>query len=402
MTRVSLSPNLFAPATEFRPICTYNLGTRHANRVAVRHSVPKTKIVAAFGKRAAPGADLAGPDATFEFAEETAVAVKAPPTGRRLDSRRMAGGLVLGVVAIALVTAGVYWKDRWPLPAAAAQGSLRIESDPPGAEVRLNGTTRGLTPVSVSVPPGSYSLTVQHGQSVKELPVAVTSGATTVHHITWADTPAIAAETGSLMVATDPPGSEVNVDGQNRGVAPLTLRDLSVGQHRIVVRSRGTTYTRTVQIEAGATASLFFGGTATAAPGAIAIASPVSLQVFEDSRLIGTSDMDRIVLPPGEHFLELAADSVGFRATRTVRVTAGQTVALSVDLPRAPLSINAVPWAEVFIDGVRVGETPIGNLPQTVGSHEILFRHPQLGERKMTTLVTTKESNRISIDMRQR
>jgi hypothetical protein len=169
------------------------------------------------------------------------------------------------------------------------------------------------------------------------------------------------------------------------------------------VRAGGTTHTRTVQIEAGTTASLFFGGTqATAVPGSIAIASPVPVQVFENKRLIGTSDMDRIMLPVGEHVLELAADAVGYRATRTVRVTAGQTVALAADLPRAPLSINAIPWAEVFIDGTRVGETPLGNLPQTLGPHEIVFRHPQLGERRSNVMVTLKETARISIDMRQR
>jgi hypothetical protein len=70
-------------------------------------------------------------------------------------------------------------------------------------------------------------------------------------------------------------------------------------------------------------------------------------------------------------------------------------------LPRAPLSINAIPWAEVFIDGTRVGETPLGNLPQTLGAHEIVFRHPQLGERRLSIVVTTKDKNRISVDMRQ-
>ncbi len=289
------------------------------------------------------------------------------------------------------------------VPAAAAGGSLRIESDPAGAQVRLNGEVKGTTPVSLSMPAGSYSLTVQHGSSVREMPVSVTNGATTVHHITWADTPSAApAETGNLSVATDPPGSDVAIDGEPRGIAPLTLRNLPVGQHRVVVRARGTTYTRTVQIEAGATASLFFGGTQAAVPGSITIESAVPVRVFEEQRLIGTSDMDRITLPAGEHVIELAADSIGFRATRTVRVTAGQTVALSVDLPRAPVSINAVPWAEVFIDGTRVGETPLGNLLQTLGSHEIVFRHPQLGERRVNTLVSLKETNRISVDMRQR
>jgi hypothetical protein len=135
----------------------------------------------------------------------------------------------------------------------------------------------------------------------------------------------------------------------------------------VIVRARGTTYTRTVQIEAGSTASLFIGGSQPALPGSIAISSPISVQIFENRRLIGTSEMDRIMLPAGDHELELVSDAIGFRATRTVRVSAGQTSALSVDLPRAPVSINAAPWAEVFIDGTRVGETPLGNIAQTLG-----------------------------------
>jgi hypothetical protein len=298
----------------------------------------------------------------------------------------------------------VYWKDKWlPTASAAGDGSLRIESEPAGAEVRLNGAVRGTTPLSLTAPAGQYTLTVQQGTNVKQLPVSITSGAVTVHHFAWSETaPTVAVETGNLSVATDPPGSDVAVDGEERGVSPITLRNLPIGQHRVVVRARGTTYTRTVQIEAGATASLFIGGSQAAVPGSITIASTIPIQVFEDGRLIGTSDMDRIMLPAGEHVFEFAAETIGFRATRTVRVTAGQTAAISVDLPRAPVSINAVPWAEVFIDGTRVGETPLANVQLTLGPHEVLFRHPQLGERRMNMLVTLKENNRLSIDMRQR
>lgn len=370
----------------------------------VRTSVPKTKIVAAFGKRVpgqGPATELV--DATHEFATESAVALKEPDRGSKRPSTRLIVGSVLGVLVLGLIAAGVYWKDRWPLVAGAAAGSLRIESDPIGAEVRLNGAVRGVTPLALSVPAGNYTLTVQHGSNSKDMPVSVTNGASTVYHIALGDTPrAPAAETGSLTVATDPAGSEVIVDGESRGLAPLTLQNLSVGQHRVLVRARGTTYTRTVQIDAGTTATLFVGGNQAAVPGSITIESPVSVQVFEDQRLIGTSDMDRIMLPAGEHFLELVAETVGFRTTRTVRVTAGQTAALSVELPRAPVSINALPWAEVFIDGTRVGETPLGNLPQTLGPHEIVFRHPQLGERKVNAFVTMKETTRVSVDMRQR
>ena len=373
--------------------------------VFVVPSAPKTKIVAAFRKRPSNVVDIGTTDATFEFAAETPD-TPVSRTAVRTDRGRLVAGSSLVVVVIALITAGVYWKDRWQLPAAAAGGSLRIESDPPGAEVRLNGTAKGITPLSLSMPAGSYSLAVQRGSSIKELPVSITNGATTIHHITWADPAAptsAAAEVGNLSITTEPSGSEVVVDGQLRGNAPITLSDLPVGQHRVVVRANGTTHTRTVQVEAGATASLFFGGSTqvAAVPGSIAIASPVPVQIFEDRRLIGTSDMDRILLPAGEHVIELVADSVGYRGTRTVTVMAGQTAALAVDLPQAPLSINAIPWAEVSIDGTRIGETPLGNLPQTLGAHEVVFRHPQLGERRVNVMVTTKEPARISVDMRQ-
>ena len=182
---------------------------------------------------------------------------------------------------------------------------------------------------------------MQHGAAIKEMPVSVSKGVATVHHITWTDPPAAPVEKGHLSVGTDPVGGIVIVDGVTRGAAPLTLRDLPVGAHRAVVRARGTTYTRTVQIEAGTTASLFFEGSqaVAVAPGSIAIESRVPVQVFEDKRLVGTSQMDRIILPAGEHALEFVADSVGFRSTHTVHVAAGETTAIPVELPRTNVSI---------------------------------------------------------------
>jgi hypothetical protein len=370
----------------------------------VRTSLPKTKIVASLGRRVAetgPAAQFSGPDATLEFAAETAVATKDPDP--KFDRRRIIAAVMIGVAVIGAGAAGIYFKDQSSQPAAAAAGSLRIESDPSGAEVRLDGAPRGTTPLSLSIPAGQYKLSVHSGVNVKEMPVTVTSGTATVLHLTWADTaPALTAAVGNLSVATDPSGARVLVDGEDRGESPLTLRNIPTGQHRVVVRAGGNTYTRSVLVEAGATATLFIGGSTGPATGSLAVSSPVAVQVFEDGRLIGTSDMARIILPAGQHDLELISEAVGYRANRSIRVAAGQTASLAVELPKATLSINAVRWAVVYIDGVRAGETPLGNLQQTLGPHELLFRHPQLGERKMVTTVTLKEINRISIDMRKR
>ena len=51
----------------------------------------------------------------------------------------------------------------------------------------------------------------------------------------------------------------------------------------------------------------------------------------------------------------------------------------TVSVPNGSLSINALPWADVWIDGRSVGTTPLGNLSVPVGIHEIVWRHPELG-----------------------
>jgi hypothetical protein len=66
------------------------------------------------------------------------------------------------------------------------------------------------------------------------------------------------------------------------------------------------------------------------------------------------------------------------------------------------LSLNASPWAEVFVDGERIGETPIGNLSRPIGRHEVIFRHPQLGEHREVVVVTASGPTRLGVDLRKK
>lgn len=136
--------------------------------------------------------------------------------------------------------------------------------------------------------------------------------------------------------------------------------------------------------------------------GLVAIAAPVPMHVYAGGRLVGTTEADTIMLPVGAHEVELVSEAVGMRTRRTVTVQAGRTTALKIEAPRVAVNVNAIPWAEVWVDNQRIGETPIGNLQQTVGSHEFIFRHPELGERRMVVMITMKEPARISMDLRKR
>jgi serine/threonine-protein kinase len=83
-----------------------------------------------------------------------------------------------------------------------------------------------------------------------------------------------------------------------------------------------------------------------------------------------------------------------------VTVQAGRTSTIRLEAPSGTMNVNAVPWAEVWVAGKRLGETPLGNLQMPIGSHEVVFRHPQLGERRTTVLVTLKGPARVSMDLR--
>ena len=126
----------------------------------------------------------------------------------------------------------------------------------------------------------------------------------------------------------------------------------------------------------------------------------MTVEVRENGRLLGTTDTDRIMLAAGRHEIELSNDTLGYRATRAILVPPGRVAPISVDLPQGVINMNATPWAEVFIDGRRVGETPLGNLPVTIGPHEVIFRHPQFGEKRQAVSVTLNAPVRVTVDMK--
>jgi hypothetical protein len=138
------------------------------------------------------------------------------------------------------------------------------------------------------------------------------------------------------------------------------------------------------------------------AGGWVSMRTPVPMQVLEDGRLIGTTEVERLMLPVGTHRLEIVSDALGYRAQQDVTIRPGQTSILRLEMPTGTLALNALPWAEVWVDGERVGETPIGNLTRTIGPHEIVFRHPELGERKTTIVVTLKAPARVGVDLRSK
>lgn len=337
------------------------------------------------------------------------VPVPAPGAGAR---RR--GAIPKAVVATAVALAAVAtiataaWVARamsasTVAPAPRATGTLILSSHPPGAEVVVDGTARGLTPLALQLPAGAHEVVLSAaGQpSSERLHLTTEAGETASQHVVFAAPP---ATTGAVAVEATRTGAEVLVDGLVAGVTPLTLQDVAPGPHEIAVRMSGRTVTRTVDVQPGITTSLVVGVPAAgAAPlsGWLQFATPFPVEVYEQERLLGVSRSDRIMVSAGAHTLDLVNDALGFRHTTTVAVRAGETVAVPLEAPLAPVSINALPWAEVEIEGQPYGETPIGTLLVPIGDRTVTLRHPTLGVRAETFTVRQNGPNRLSVDMRR-
>jgi hypothetical protein len=134
--------------------------------------------------------------------------------------------------------------------------------------------------------------------------------------------------------------------------------------------------------------------------GELRVIAPFPVDVFQAGTKIGSSQAP-IELTAGRQRVELVNEELQFRAPATVEVRPAGRVRLQPAIPNGTANINAIPWADVWIDGQPSGQTPLGNLSLPIGTHQVVFRHPQLGEQARGLVVTTGPPARLSVEMKQ-
>ena len=254
---------------------------------------------------------------------------------------------VVALASCAIVEAliiGLLVRQRWNAPAPVKIAEVQLDTPDPGAAVMVDGRSAGVTPLQLKISPDMRSISV-----VSSRPAA-------------AKQEAIVGSTGQQNVLLG--------TGSEQAAGP------AAGPGKAAV--------------AGPAPQRF---------GGIRLSSPIELEVFEGDRRLGSSATGVVSAPAGRRELDLVNSVLGFRSRRIVDVESGQVVTITVSPPNGRININALPWAEVLIDGKSVGETPIGNLSIPLGEHEVLFRHPQLGEVRRTALVRSDTVTRVSANL---
>ena len=131
--------------------------------------------------------------------------------------------------------------------------------------------------------------------------------------------------------------------------------------------------------------------------GGVRLNTPIDLSVLQGDKVLGNTATGPIIAAAGTYQLDLVNAALGIKLRQSVTFRQGEITKLDVVIPPGRLSVNAQPWANFSIDGQAKGETPQANLSVPVGEHEIVFRHPDLGEKRVTVVVRADQPARASV-----
>jgi len=138
---------------------------------------------------------------------------------------------------------------------------------------------------------------------------------------------------GELVVQSRPVAARVSIDGEERGVTPLTMT-LPSGAHVLEVQS-GKSEPRVIPltIQAGVQTAQYIELQNVALTGGLEIRSdPPGARVTIDGQGRGTTPVTIRDLAPGDH--QIVLEGGGRKVTQAVRIDAGITAQLVVPLPR--------------------------------------------------------------------
>jgi hypothetical protein len=186
--------------------------------------------------------------ATVQQASNTAPAPQVAPDTSATPSQPQRSGRAWSEQAVAQPTVPPRVPATAP-PPRPTRGSITVESTPKNAAVTVNGRWRGRTPVTVEdLAFGTHTVRiVQPGFSVARQAVTLSTAQPARTVVFQLERPAKAAappsagrapvtqgaQSGSLFVASNPPGARVFVDGKAVGTAPVRVPEVPSGPHVI-------------------------------------------------------------------------------------------------------------------------------------------------------------------------
>ena len=270
-------------------------------------------------------------------------------------------------------------------------GQIIITSSPSGAEVLLDGVSKGSASPSLSVyglSPSIYTVKCKlSGFSDYDTTATVAAG--TITQVICS----LPKATGSISVSSSPSGASIYLDGGYQGTTPFTITNVAAGSHTITLKLTDyQEWSQTINVVEGQAFSV--STTLTPMPGSILISSsPSGASIYLNGSYQGKTPFTITNVVAGLHTIALKLTDYQ-DWSRIINVAAGQTSSVSASLTSitVSISVSSIPsGADVYLDGNLKGTTPttISDVPQ--GEHKIKLRKIDYYDSREIPVTATAE-----------
>jgi len=134
--------------------------------------------------------------------------------------------------------------------------------------------------------------------------------------------------------------------------------------------------------------------------GFISVTTEPAADIFLGKKKLGRGSIQRASVPAGKHKLKIVLRK-GTQRTLPVSIKRGEHVEKSVAFGSGTLRIVVLPWANVWVDGDKKGQTPMPAMELMEGYHQVRLVNDQIGkdQTKKVKIQPGKESL-VRIDWR--
>ena len=212
---------------------------------------------------------------------------------------------------------------------------------------------------------------------------------------------------GTIYVESSPAGAVIFINGDNEGHAPVTITGLWPGSYNISAELAGFLKYTSITTISGPTRSVVYCPLVpdNSGNGLYVVSTPVQAKVYLDGVLKGETPLMLSDTASGSHTLQVKSSGydewkstveVPENGTKTISAILNQN---NVDLPQG-INVSSNPkGAEVMLDGLKKGVTPITLNNIAAGIHILQIDYPGYNSWKSTVDVPETEMREISINL---
>jgi hypothetical protein len=201
--------------------------------------------------------------------------------------------------------------------------------------------------------------------------------------------------TGWLSISTEP-YTEIYIGGEKIGIAPVIKHELKAGKYKVklVNEAEGISLTVVVVIQVGQITKIIKDiKPPPKGDGFLSVMSTPPATVYVDGDKVGLTPQSKIPLKPGKHTVTLISLEDEIQYKQKIVIKPGKHVKIVKSFEAkgngGTLSVLTDPVTDVYVDGNKIGTTPIGKYKLQPGSYKITFINEDFGIESTTSATVT-------------